>query len=80
VYLQKSVQLDSTKGKNYFRLACSFALNNQPTEAIYYLKQAFEKGYKNYDSLISDPDLDALKNNKEFQTLLDKYIPDWRKR
>ncbi len=80
VYLKKSVQLDSTKGKNYFRLACSYALNNQPTEAISYLKQAFEKGYKNYDSLISDPDLDALKNNKEFQALLDKYIPDWRKR
>jgi hypothetical protein len=61
-------------------LACSYALNNQPDEAITYLKQAFEKGYKNYDSLVSDPDLDSLKNNKEFQNILDKYVPDWRKR
>jgi tetratricopeptide (TPR) repeat protein len=80
VHIQDAIRLDSTKGRNYFRLACSYALNNQPENAIFTLKQAYEKGFKNYDSLISDPDLDSLKNIKEFQALLDKYIPGWRNR
>jgi tetratricopeptide (TPR) repeat protein len=80
VYIQEAIRLDPTKGKNYFRLACSYALNNQPAQAISYLKQAFEKGYKNYDSLLTDPDVDNLKNLKEFKELLDKYLPDKKDR
>jgi len=44
------------------------------------LKQSYENGYKNYDALISDPDLDGLKDNKEFQALINKYIPNKKDR
>ncbi len=78
VYIQNAIRLDPAKGKNYYSLACSYALNNKPEQAIQYLRQAYERGYKNVDNLISDPDLSGLKNYKEFQSLLDKYVPDWR--
>lgn len=78
VYIKKAVLLEPSKGKNYYSLACSYALNNQPEQAILYLRQAYERGYKNVETLITDPDLSGLKNYKEFQSLLDKYVPDWR--
>jgi len=77
VHIQKAIRLDP-KPKTYYQLACSYALNNKPEQAILYLRQAYDRGYKNFDNLISDPDLLGLKNFKEFQALLDKYVPDWR--
>jgi len=59
-------------------LACTYAQHKQHDKAIENLKLAYQKGYKNYDALLSDPDLDVLKGNKDFQALLDKYVPDWR--
>jgi tetratricopeptide (TPR) repeat protein len=78
VYIQNAIRLDPTKGKTYYQLACSYALNNKPEQAIVYLRQAYERGYKNVEVLLSDSDLSGLKNYKEFQALLDKYVPDWR--
>lgn len=80
VYLQQAIRLDPGKGKTYYQLACSYALSNKPEQAIQYLRQAYEKGYKNTEGLLIDPDLFGLKNYVEFQALLDKYVPDWRKR
>ncbi|HVT84855.1 MAG TPA: tetratricopeptide repeat protein [Chitinophagaceae bacterium] len=73
-YLNKAIRLNPSNGRTYYRLACSYALNNQPENAVSCLKQAFEKGFKNYDVLINDPDLGSLKDNKEFQSLGEKYL------
>ena len=80
VHIQNAIRLNPTNGRTYYRLACSYALHNKPDQAILYLRQAFERGFKNYDVLLSDPDLAGLKNYKEYQALLDKYIPDWKDR
>jgi tetratricopeptide (TPR) repeat protein len=80
VWLQKSILVDPEKNKPYFELACSYAMNKQPEQAILYLTQAFKRGYKNTDALLTDPDLEGLKNLKAYQDLLDKYVPDWRNR
>ncbi len=79
-YIQKAILLDPAKGKTYFELACSYAMNNQPEQAILYLTQAYQRGYKNTEALFTDPDLEGLKNQKGYQDLLDKYVPDWRNR
>ncbi|HWR32085.1 MAG TPA: tetratricopeptide repeat protein, partial [Chitinophagaceae bacterium] len=78
VYIQKAIRKDASKGKAYFELACSYAMNNQLEQAILYLNQAYQRGYKNTDALLTDPDLSNLKNLKGYQNLLDKYVPDWR--
>ena len=80
VYIQNAIRMDPSKPKNYYTLACSYALANKPEQAIQYLRQAYDRGYKNVENLVSDPDLSGLKNYKEFQALLDKYVPDWRNR
>jgi tetratricopeptide (TPR) repeat protein len=80
IYIQRSIRLNPKNGKAYFDLACSYALLNKPEQAILYLRQAYERGYKNFDALFSDPDLSGLKNYKEYQALLDKYVPDWKEK
>lgn len=80
VYIQNAIRLDPTKGKMYYQLACSYALDNKPEQAIVYLRQAYERGYKNTETLLSDPDLSGLKDYKEFQAILDKYVPNWRQK
>lgn len=80
VYINRAIALDNTKLSNYYQLACSYALNDQPQQAIAALEQAYAKGYKDAESLLIDPDLVGLKKLKEFEALLDKYLPDWRNR
>ncbi len=80
VHIQNAIRLNPTNGRNYYRLACSYALSNRPDQAILYMRQAFERGFKNYDVLVSDPDLSGLKIYKEYQALLDKYLPNWKDR
>jgi tetratricopeptide (TPR) repeat protein len=73
VYFQKAIRLNPS-AKNHYHLACSYALNNQHSEAIAALQLAFEKGFKNYDVLINDPDLSGLKDEPGFKALVEKYI------
>jgi tetratricopeptide (TPR) repeat protein len=80
VYLQKCILLNPERDKNYFDLACSYAMNNQPDKAILNLNMAYEQGYKNKNALLTDPDLEGLKEIKAFQDILDKYVPGWRNR
>lgn len=80
-YIESSIKIDGGKPKTFYQLACSYALSNNVEKAIENLKISYEqKGYKNLDNLINDPDLINLKTNKEFQALLDKFVPDWRER
>ena len=80
VYIQQAIRMEPARGETYYQLACTYALHNKPEQAILYLRQAYERGYKNKESLLTDPDLFELKNYKEFQALLDKYIPGWKER
>jgi tetratricopeptide (TPR) repeat protein len=80
VYLLNAVKMDPAKGKTYYELGCSYALANKPENAILYLRQAYERGYKNTENLLTDPDLHGLINYKEFQALLDKYVPNWKEK
>ncbi|HUR65738.1 MAG TPA: tetratricopeptide repeat protein, partial [Chitinophagaceae bacterium] len=80
IYLNKAVRNDPTKNKAFYQLACSYALAKQPEQAVIYLRQAIEKGYKSFNTLLEDPDLDGLKKLKSFEDLLDKYVPNWRNR
>ncbi len=80
IHIQNAIRLEPEKAKNYYLLATSYALAKKHEQAILYLRQAFERGYKNTQNLLNDPDLSGLKDYKEFQALLDKYVPKWRER
>ena len=80
VYIKKSTEIDASKPKVYYQLACSYALANKPDQAVEALKQAILKGYRSYENILNDPDLVQLKSHPEFQALMDKYVPGWKNR
>ena len=77
-YLKKAILNDPTKNKAYYEMAASYALSGQPEQAILYIRQAIQRGYKNYKAMLDDLDFEALRNLKGFQDILDQYFPDWR--
>jgi len=54
----------------YYQLACLFSLQYKKDEAIDTLKKAIELGWKNYSHTNNDSDLDNIRNDQEFKTLL----------
>lgn len=73
IYLEKAIRLTPKNANTHYQLACNYALNNQKEQAVRYLQLAIDKGFKDYDSLTTDPDLNGLKNYPPFVELVKKY-------
>jgi tetratricopeptide (TPR) repeat protein len=54
----------------WYNLGCSYALTHHPDEAFEALSKAIEIGYADYDWMKTDPDLNALRNDPRFESLL----------
>jgi clan AA aspartic protease (TIGR02281 family) len=59
---------------NYYDAACMYTLMNKQNEAINNLKLAFENGYRDFNHLSKDDDLDNIRNTTEFKSL----VTHWR--
>jgi len=46
----------------YYNIACLYAKQNKGDESIAWLKQAVEKGFRNWDQIRTDPDLANIRN------------------
>jgi tetratricopeptide (TPR) repeat protein len=53
-----------------YNLACCYALEIEPEEALYWLQQAVQSGFDDADHIESDPDLGILQELPEFHELL----------
>ncbi|MBC7962585.1 MAG: tetratricopeptide repeat protein [Steroidobacteraceae bacterium] len=62
--------------ENAYRLACTEARAGRRQEALSWLEQALNRGYRNYDTLISDTELSALWEEPRFNYLLALYFPE----
>jgi Tfp pilus assembly protein PilF len=56
-----------------YNLACLNALAGNTDRALDYLEQAFEKGFRAWDHLDRDADLDTLRHVPAFEALIDRY-------
>lgn len=54
----------------WYNLACSHALMQQIDEAFEALSKAVEFGYRDYEWMKSDTDLDSLREDKRYESLL----------
>jgi eukaryotic-like serine/threonine-protein kinase len=54
----------------WYSFACVAAAANQPDDALQYLNEAVNRGYKDVDGLMSDDDLKNLHPNPKFQQLV----------
>jgi predicted Zn-dependent protease len=72
---RKLVKLQPDNPTAHYNLACSLALSKRKSDAIRELREAVSLGYRDFDWMQQDPDLDALKHHPEFQTLLRALKP-----
>lgn len=67
---RKLVRLMPQNATAHYNLACSLALVKRKADALRALEQAVALGYRDYDWMQQDPDLDSLKTHPAFRTLL----------
>jgi predicted Zn-dependent protease len=67
---RKLVRLDPKDPTAHYNLACSLCLKKRPSEAVKVLRTAIAFGYKDFDWMQHDPDLNGLLNYSEFKQLL----------
>lgn len=72
---RKLVKLQPANATARYNLACSLALSKRKRAALSELREAVKLGYRDFDWMQQDPDLDALKPHPEFQTLLETLKP-----
>ena len=57
---------------NLYNAACVYARLGKTSEAIQYLKDAIEKGYRNFSHIETDYDLDCIRELPEYQNIVDQ--------
>ena len=72
---RKLVKLQPTNATAHYNLACSLALSQRRGDALRSLQQAITLGYRDFDWMQQDPDLEALKTHPRFVALLDQLKP-----
>ncbi len=72
---RKLVKLQPANATARYNLACSLALSKRKTDALRQLRQAIKLGYRDFDWMQQDPDLEALKLHPEFQAMLQTLKP-----
>jgi eukaryotic-like serine/threonine-protein kinase len=54
----------------WYSFACVAAAANRPNDAFRYLHEAVDRGYKDVDGLMADPDLLSLRHSSKFRELI----------
>ncbi|HKB91365.1 MAG TPA: hypothetical protein VKC60_12675 [Opitutaceae bacterium] len=73
---RKLVKLLPENATAHYNLACSLALSKRTAAALKSLRKAIDLGYKDLDWMVQDPDLETLKNSKQFKNLLTQLNPE----
>ncbi len=72
---RKLVKLQPRNATAHYNLACSLALSRRKADALRSLRQAVRLGYRDFDWMQQDPDLEELKSHPDFLALLQQLKP-----
>lgn len=72
---RKLVKLQPDNPTAHYNLACSLALSKRKNDALRELQCAVRLGYRDFDWMQQDPDLEALKHHPEFKALMETLKP-----
>ena len=70
IMLNRMVGLQPDNANVYYNVACIKAKQGKGNESIGYLKMAIVRGFKNKNLMLTDKDLDNIKESPEFKELL----------
>ncbi|MBF0559422.1 MAG: hypothetical protein HQL08_11660 [Nitrospirae bacterium] len=71
--LEKALSINPHNPVTYYNSAALYAVQKQAAPALDNLDKALVMGFRDYDFLRKDPDLNNVRNNPEFRKILDKH-------
>jgi len=72
---RKLVRLQPSNPTAHYNLACSLALSKRNSDALRSLRNAIGIGYRDFEWMSDDPDLQGLKRNPEFAAMVAQLKP-----
>ena len=72
---RKLVRLQPSKATAHYNLACSLALSKRKADALRSLRHAICLGYRDFEWMSHDPDLQGLKGLPEFGAMVAQLKP-----
>jgi tetratricopeptide (TPR) repeat protein len=72
---RKLVRLQPANATAHYNLACSLALSKRHPEAIRSLRRAIGLGYRDFEWMSHDPDLQGLKRHPAFSAMVAQLKP-----
>ncbi len=67
---KKLVELDPDNPSTYYNIAVLYALQNNVADALDWLKEAVEKGYRNWELIKMDKDLANVRQTEDYKQLI----------
>lgn len=72
-WMDKIIALDADDPGNWYDRSCLFARMNRCDEAVEALQVSFEKGYRSFQHIQHDDDMDPIRDREDFKALVQKY-------
>ena len=72
-WMDKIIALDADDPGNWYDKSCLFARMNRCDEAVEALRVSFEKGYRSFQHIQHDDDMDPIRDREDFKALVQKY-------
>ncbi len=73
-YMKKAYEFDPTNWSYSYNLTCSKSLQGKTDEALEWFETSLKTGYNDLEHIHADTDLDHIRNTKEFEKLIKKYL------
>lgn len=77
--MDKIISLNPNNAGNYYDATCVYSRLGEKEKAITYLRLAFEKGYRRFNHIKWDDDMDPLRDMPEFKRLIEEYTAKHQK-
>jgi adenylate cyclase len=71
-WAEKALEIDPEDAGVQYNVACLYSLEGEVDRAIRCLEEAFERGFHNKEWFKNDPDLDPLRADPRFQSLIER--------
>jgi hypothetical protein len=72
---RRLVRLQPSNATAHYNLACSLALSKRNADALRSLRHAIGLGYRDFEWMSHDPDLQGLKHRPEFAAIVAQLKP-----
>lgn len=73
-WMNKMLESSEEEGVRY-EAACFYSLMGDIEKSLYYLEESLKRGNKSYHHMMTDDDIDNIRNLDAFKALMEKYFP-----